>query len=129
MAIPNPQTDWQFEASASVTSDIDYRRAWKAYAIRKNIALFLLYSWVPLCFGLFWWSRLSIHQPLASLLVMAIWLSAAVAAIYWAGETRCPRCRRRYGALGHRKGDTNLTRGLFDKVCANCKLRKFEVIP
>ena len=79
MAIPNPQTDWQLEASASVTSEIDYRRAWKAYAIRKNIALFLLYSWLPLCFGLFWWSRLSIHQPLASLLVMGIWLSAAVA--------------------------------------------------
>ena len=58
---------------------------------------------------------------------MALWLAAAIAAVWWAGEFRCPRCRRRYAALGHRKGDTNLTRGLFDKVCANCKLQKFEI--
>ena len=128
MATPNPQTDWQNQPGASVTGEIDYTSAWKAFAIRRNIALFLLYTWVPLCFGLFWWSRLSIHQPLNSLLLMAIWLSAAVSAIWWAGETRCPRCRRRYGALGSRKGDTNITRGLFDKVCANCKLRKFEIM-
>ena len=57
---------------------------------------------------------------------MFVWLAAAIAAVWWAGEFRCPRCRRRYGALGHKKGDINLTRGIFDKICSNCKLRKFE---
>jgi hypothetical protein len=115
--------EWQPEHVPAV----DYHRQWKAFALRRNLAFFLLFGWLPLCFGLFWWSRLSIHQPVACLIVMAIWLGCAVAAVWWAGEFRCPRCRRRYGALGHRKGDTNLTRGLFDKVCSNCKLRKFEV--
>ncbi len=106
--------------------EVDYHLQWKAFRLRRNLALFLLYGWGPVCFGLFWWSRLSIHRPFTCLGGMAIWLVCAVAAVWWAGEFRCPRCRRRYGALGHRKGDTNLTRGLFDKVCANCKLTKFE---
>ena len=36
------------------------------------------------------------------------------------------RSQRVYSLAG--KGDVNLTRGIFDKVCSNCKLRKFEVV-
>ena len=125
MAIFNPQVDWQPDA---VAPEVHYHREWKAFALRRNLTLVLLFGWPPLCFVLFWLSRLRIHQPVASLIVMAVWLGAAVAAVWWAGEFRCPRCRRRYGSLGHRRGDTNLTRGIFDKVCSNCKLRKFEVL-
>ena len=128
MAFSNPQVDWQPEASDSSAPEVDYHREWSAFALRRNLAFFLLFGWLPICFGLFWLSRLRIHQPVASLIVMAIWLGAAIAAVWWAGEFRCPRCRRRYGALGHRRGDTNLTRGIFDRVCSNCKLRKFEVL-
>jgi hypothetical protein len=127
MAIPDPQVQWQLENDAGAPGEVDYHREWRAFAIRRNFALFWLYTWVPVCIGLFWWSRATIHKPVESIIVMALWLAAAVSAIWWAGEFRCPRCRRRYGALGHRKGDTNLTRGIFDKVCANCKLRKFEI--
>jgi hypothetical protein len=59
---------------------------------------------------------------------MFLWLAAALTAIWWAGEFRCPRCRRRYAALGNARGDTNLTRGIFSKVCTNCKLSKFEIV-
>ncbi len=128
MAFPNTRVDWQTQEAVNSAPEIDYHREWKAFALRRNLAFFLLYGWVPVCIGLFWLSRLWIHQPVASLIVMAVWLGCALAAIWWAGEFRCPRCRRRYGSLGHRKGDTNLTRGLFDKVCSNCKLRKFEVM-
>jgi len=109
------------------TPQIDYHREWQAFAERRRLALFLLYGLPPACLGLFALSRFWIHQPIACLTGMALWLTAAIAAVWWAGEFRCPRCRRRYAALGHRKGDTNLTRGLFDKVCANCKLQKFEI--
>ena len=76
--------------------------------------------------GLFYGSRHSWHTPFLSLTGIFVWLTAAVAAVWWQGEFRCPRCRRRYGALGNRKGDSNYTRGFFDEICANCKLRKFE---
>ena len=124
MALPNRRLEWQpVEAP-----QIDYHREWAAFAARRRLALFVLYGFLPACFCLFALSRFWIHQPIACLIGMALWLAATIAAVWWAGEFRCPRCRRRYAALGHRKGDTNLTRGLFDKVCANCKLQKFEII-
>jgi hypothetical protein len=103
-----------------------YQAEWHAFAVRHHLALFLLCSWIPACYGMFWLSRHYVHRPVASLSAMGLWLACAFAAVWWAGEFRCPRCRRRYAALGYRKGDTNLTRGVFDKVCANCKLKKFE---
>ena len=106
--------------------EVDYHAQWKAFALRRYTALFLLYLWVPVCIALFWVSRLGWHQPLVAVALMLLWLCATLGAVYWAGEFRCPRCRRRYAALGHRKGDVNFTRGIFDKVCSNCKLRKFE---
>jgi hypothetical protein len=126
MAVPNPEVAWQQLDGPDSGPEGGYRHQWKAFALRRNLALFLLYGWVPVCVTLFWWSRLSIHRPFACLAVMGIWLVSALTAVWWAGEFRCPRCRRRYGALGHRKGDTNLTRGLLDRVCSNCKLTKFE---
>ncbi len=118
---------WQQDERSSVDSQVDYHRAWKAFAVRRNLALFLLYSWLPVSYGLFYYSRHYVHYPIVSVIAMAAWLLAALAAVWWAGEFRCPRCRRRYGALGHRTGDVNITRGIFDKVCANCKLTKFEI--
>ena len=106
--------------------EVDYVAQWRAFAIRRNFALFFLFTWIPVAAGLFLVSRLGLHMPLLCLTIILLWLCAAVAGVYWAGEFRCPRCRRRYGALGHRKGDINITRGIFDKVCANCKLTKFE---
>jgi hypothetical protein len=127
MAQSDTRPAWQPDERSSVESSVDYHRAWKAFARRRNLALFLLYGWLPVSGGLFYYSSTYGHYPLATLLAIAAWLAAAVAAVWWAGEFRCPRCRRRYGALGHRKGDMNMTRGIFDKVCANCKLTKFEI--
>jgi hypothetical protein len=120
------QGSWKTEFQDVTTPVASYHAEWQAFAIRRNLALFLVYGWVPVCYGLFWVSRHYVHRPVASLFAMGFWLACALAAVWWAGEFRCPRCRRRYGALGHRKGDTNLTRGMFDTVCANCKLKKFE---
>ena len=117
---------WDEQDGTHIETDAYYRAQWRAYGVRRGLALFFLYTWVPLAFGLFYLSRHYIHEPVLSLVVIVLWLATAFALVYWAGEFRCPRCRRRYGALGHRKGDTNMTRGIFDKVCANCKLRKFE---
>jgi hypothetical protein len=104
----------------------NYHAEWKSFRLRRNLALFLLYGWVPVCVGLFGLSRYYLHWPVACLAAMAFWLACALPAVWWAGEFRCPRCRRRYASLGQRKGATNLTRGLFDEACANCKLTKFE---
>jgi len=117
---------WHADHERHSEPEVDYHYEWKAFAVRRNLALFLLYSWLPVSFGMFYLSRHYLHQPIAAMAAISLWLIAALAAVWWAGEFRCPRCRRRYGALGHRKGDTNYTRGIFDKVCANCKLTKFE---
>jgi hypothetical protein len=102
-----------------------YAVKWRKFAVRRNTALFLLYGWVPVCVGLFLLSRYWIHQPIASLILMGLWLLLAVAAVWWAGEFRCPRCSRRFAAQG-RGRHVNWTRGFFEKICANCKLKKFE---
>ncbi len=123
--MPKLKAEWEIQ---EVGPEVNYHREWKAFAMRRRLALFLLYGYLPVCFGLFALSRFWIHQPIACIAGMALWLGCATAATRWAGEFRCPRCRRRYGALGYRSGDTNLTRGLFDKECANCKLQKFEIV-
>jgi hypothetical protein len=107
---------------------IGYAGDWHRYAIRRNTALFLLLCWIPACVGLFLLSRFWLHQPKLSLVIMLLWLISMLTAVWWCGEFRCPRCRRRFGALGHRR-TANVTRGLFDKICANCKLARFESPP
>jgi hypothetical protein len=106
--------------------EIDYHAQWRAFAIRLGFALFFLYTWLPVSIALFLVSRTGLHMPFVCLTIILLWFFAAIFGVYWAGEFRCPRCRRRYGALGHRAGDMSYTRGIFDKVCANCKLTKFE---
>lgn len=109
-----------------VDARVEYRAQWRAFAWRRALALILVSGWAPVAAGLFTISRLSVHQPLLFTATILGWLGAAIVAVWWAGEFRCPRCCRRYGAVGHGKGRVNLTRGLFDTICGNCKLRKFE---
>ena len=106
---------------------MNFHKEWQAFALRRILALFLLFGWIPECTGLFLLSRYWLHQPVLCLLLMGIWLALALLAVWWAGEFRCPRCRRRYAALGHKK-TASVTRGLFDKICSNCKLTKFEIV-
>ena len=112
-----------------LNAGFDYRAQWRAFAFRRGLALSLLYSWIPASIAFFLVSRRRLHQPLLFGSLIWLWLFAALAAVWWAGEFRCPRCQRRYAALGHRKGELSFMRGLFDKVCANCKLTKFERLP
>ena len=111
---------------ASVTPAITYRYAWRVYAWRRVVARFFVSASVPVCLAAFLLSRLWLHVPSVTVAVTLLWLAATYVAVWWAGEFRCPRCRRRFGALGSRKGLGVMWRGLFDKVCYNCKLRKFE---
>ncbi len=108
------------------SSSPDYRRDWKRYRLRRNVALFLLFGWMPVSVGAFLASRLELHLPWVVLALILTWGAALCFAIWYAGEFRCPRCRRRFGALGSRKGAGAIWRGLFDSICYNCKLRKFE---
>ncbi len=106
--------------------EAEYSSQWRAFAFRRGLALLLLSTWLPVSVACFEVSRRGLHRPLLFGGLICLWLVLALAAVWWAGEFRCPRCQRRYAALGHRKGGVDLTRGLFDKVCANCKLTKFE---
>ena len=130
MSARNANLAWHYEGLAPSEFQSNggfYNPAhWRAFAFRRSLALFLLFGWAPLAATLFFLSRMFLHQPIVCLATMFAWLSAAIAAVWWAGEFRCPRCRRRYGAVGHRRGGANLTRGIFDTICSNCKLRKFE---
>jgi hypothetical protein len=116
----------QNERGLQYEPEVNYHRAWAAFSRRHHTAIFLLFSWPVVAGGVFTLSGLWINQPVLALTISVVWLLLALAAVWWAGEFRCPRCRRRYAALGHKSGSTNLTRGLFDQVCSNCKLRKFE---
>lgn len=118
-----------FEADARtlpMNLGTDYTAAWTRYGRRRALAIFMVFGCVPVVVGMFLLSRLVIHLPVLSLMVMAAWLAGTVAAVWWAGEFRCPRCRRRFGAQGSNKGVVTLWRGIFDKICGNCKIRKFE---
>jgi hypothetical protein len=115
----------RYETEEQTDSPVEYHAAWRAFALRKNLAFALLLAWVPVCLALFFISRHGLHQPVLAVALMLLWLVAACGAVWWAGEFRCPRCRRRYAALGH-GSSVKLTGGLFDQVCSNCKLTKFE---
>jgi len=105
-----------------------YGEKWQAFAFRHHLALFLLYGCIPACLALFVLSEFWLHQPELMACLMAVWLILMFASIWWAGEFRCPRCSRRYAALGGGRS-ISLTRGLFDKICPNCRLAKFETHP
>lgn len=104
----------------------DYRFEWRDYARRRFLARTLLFLWIPVVAGGFIASRFFLHVPLQMVSLMLVWTAATVAAIVAAGRFRCPRCRRRVGSLGRDAGPRVLWRGLFDKVCPNCYLHRFE---
>ena len=112
-------------SGTTTPSSTDYRAQWRALARRRTTALILIWGWLPFCGALFLLSRYWTHQPVTSIVLMVVWFFLGMGAIWWTGEFRCPRCRRRYAALG-REQAVNITRGLFDTVCYNCKLAKFE---
>ncbi len=106
-----------------MTPDVakSYASQWRSYRLRRALALFFLYGLVP--FGV---AAVLLPSPaLMAGLAVLLWLAAAGAAIWWAGQFRCPRCWRRFGALGSRKKLEMWSGGLFDEICHNCKLRKF----
>ncbi|WP_162536310.1 hypothetical protein [Granulicella sp. WH15] len=98
-----------------------YVLQWRSYRLRRSLALFFLYGLLPFCVA----AALLLSPVLVAGLVMLLWLGAAGAAIWWSGEFRCPRCWRRFGALGSKKKLEMWSGGLFDEICHNCKLRKF----
>lgn len=98
---------------------------WASYRRRRNLALVLLYSLVP-C----WIISLSVvgeiaHFEILSVLLAGVWTAATAASLWWAGQFRCPRCSRRFGALGSKGFFGRLSCGVFDDICNNCRLRKF----
>ena len=126
--MPTAKREGNLHAGSSlpITATRDYSPAWRTYALRRGLALFLLFGWVPASVAGFVASRVALHLPWLFLALSFAWGGAAWWAIWHAGEFRCPRCRRRFGALGSKKGPGVIWRGLFDRVCYNCKLRKFE---
>ena len=114
-----------FQGREQTPESIAYAAAWRTYAQRRHAALFLLMTWLPLCLGIFVLSGFAARSPGWSMSLAAVWLALALGAVWWAGEFRCPRCQRRYGALGDAR-TSNILRGLFDRTCPNCKLTKFD---
>ena len=104
----------------------NYHRQWRAYAWRWFAALLLTVSLLPGVAFTLWYCRVVLHQSVIAVVVGSTWLVATLLAIWWQGQFRCPRCRRRYAALGNKRGGFNATFGLFDRVCTNCHLKKFE---
>lgn len=104
----------------------DFHQLWRQYALRRRSALIVLALWPVGCIVLFAVSGYWLHDTTVGLTTLLVWALLAIALVWYQGEFRCPGCHRRYGALGHKRGRTNWTRGIFDAACSNCKLRKFE---
>lgn len=117
----------QPQSDADSSFRLSYGRKWKAYALRRNLALSLLYGCIPVCCVLYVVLGVWLHQPLLSTALGLAWLVALLAALWWAGDFRCPRCKRRFAALGRGDKWLDLSWGLFDKTCSNCTLARFEV--
>jgi hypothetical protein len=103
----------------------NFASQWREYGRRRLLALFFLYSLLPVCVVSILISSLEPHRAIFALPVMPVWLGATWAAIWWAGEFRCPRCWRRFGAVGSKGATGSWSRGLFDDICHNCRVRKF----
>ncbi len=102
-----------------------YASQWASYRHRRNVAFVLLFGFVPcwiLCFTLL--SEV-FHFPELAILLAVAWTAGTGASLWWTGQSRCPRCWRRFGALGSKGQLDRLSFGLFDETCNNCKLRKF----
>ena len=84
------QPAWPHDERSGVEPEVDYHGAWKAFAVRRNTALFLLYTWLPVSYGLFYYSRHYIHRPFASMAIISVWLVAALSAVWWAGGVPLP---------------------------------------
>jgi hypothetical protein len=104
---------------------VAYHIRWRAFALRRGLALVLLCSSIPVCIALYLLAESGVLPPEFACILAMIWLAFAIGAVWWTGQFRCPRCSRRYGALGQGKS-VSLTWGLFDKICGNCQLAKFE---
>ena len=115
----------EWDAACGEETAHDYAPEWRDYGRRRGLALALVYGWVPASGAAYLWASARLHEPLLCLPPMLVWWGLMGAAVWWAGEFRCPRCRRRYAASGAKKGLGVVWRGLFEPVCGNCKLRKF----
>jgi hypothetical protein len=104
---------------------VSYAPQWRIYRQRRSLALFFLYAALPVFAVLFLTTQTSPHRPLLLTVVPLLWIAATYASIWWSGEFRCPRCWRRYGAIGSKGFVGLLFHGLFDDICHNCKLRKY----
>jgi len=102
-----------------------YASQWESYRQRRRLALVLLYGLVPCWIISFAVLDDVLHREMLALLLEIGWTIAAGASLWWAGQFRCPRCCRRFGALGSKGFPGRLFFGVFDDICNNCKLRKF----
>ena len=101
-----------------------YASQWESYRQRRRLALVLLYGLVPCWIISFVVLDDLFHLEVLPLLLTAVWSAGACASFWWAGQFRCPRCCRRFGALGSKGFLGGLFFGVFDDICHNCKLRK-----
>ena len=102
----------------------DYSAALRSHRFRRIVTLCVVYSFLPVCALLYFTVDNHIYLFLGVLPAMGLWGFLAYSSIWWTGQFRCPRCKRRFGSLGSRGSFVKWTHGLFEDVCPNCKLPK-----
>jgi hypothetical protein len=101
-----------------------YREARRRYLLRRRITLTLIYGFAPFCAGVYLLAPSFRWLVLVSIPLAGLWACVAWWAIWWSGQFRCPKCRRRYGSLASRAFLVRWSHGLFEEVCPNCRLAK-----
>ena len=101
-----------------------YVEARRTYFIRRRITFALIIGFAPFAALAYVLAPNFRWVVLASVPVVGLWGCFAWWAIWWTGQFRCPRCRRRYGSLASRAFLVKWSRGLFEDVCPNCRLAK-----
>jgi len=94
------------------------------HRIRRVIAINMFCGFPLFCVAAYCIAPTRFDLFVIAIPLAAGWFGLAWAAVWWVGQFRCPRCRRRYGSLGSRGVWVNWTRGLFEDICPNCRLLK-----
>jgi len=110
-AIYNRRKTDQLPAQGDQQEVAHYRRAWRSYVARRNLAVVLFLSFIFVGFAT---AKLKLGEGIDFAILLG-WVGIYLLGVWWLTEWRCPRCGK---VFGHR---------IWTEHCISCDLSKKEI--